>query len=57
MDVLTWLDDMQRLYEDLTDMDPTAFSDEDFALLLTSNLPSSFASDSIANVSSSGKRR
>lgn len=39
MDVLTWLDDMQRLYEDLTDMDPTAFSDEDFALLLTSNLP------------------
>lgn len=39
MDVLTWLDDMQRLYEDLTDMDPTAFSDENLALLLASNLP------------------
>lgn len=39
MDVATWLDDMERLYDDLTDIDPDALSDHEYALLLMNNLP------------------
>ena len=39
MDVATWLDDMERLYDDLTDVDPDALSDHGYALLLMNNLP------------------
>jgi hypothetical protein len=39
MDIITWLDDMECLYDDLIDVDPDALSDHGYALLLMNNLP------------------
>lgn len=35
MDVVNWLDDMQQLYDDLTNIDPDALSDHEFARFIT----------------------
>ena len=39
MDVGVWLNDLQRLYNNLNDMDPLAISDRAFALIAIGNLP------------------
>ena len=39
MDVNEWLNDMQRIYHQLCDMDPDAMSDQSFALTAINNLP------------------
>ena len=39
MNVTEWLDDMQRIYNSLIDMEPDAMSDRDFALTTINNLP------------------
>jgi hypothetical protein len=39
MDVGTWLNDMQRLYNSLCDMDPGSFSQLVFTLAILDNMP------------------
>jgi hypothetical protein len=39
MDVSIWLNDLQRLYNNLNDMDPSAISDHAFPLVAIGNLP------------------
>ena len=39
MDVGAWLNDLQRLYNNLNDMDPSAITDRAFALIAIGNLP------------------
>ena len=39
MDVGVWLNDLQCLYNNLSDMDPTAITDRTFVLIAIGNLP------------------
>ena len=39
MDVGVWLNDLQCLYNNLSDMDPTAITDRAFVLIAIGNLP------------------
>ena len=39
MDVDVWLNDLQHLYNNLNDMDPTAITDRAFVLIAIGNLP------------------